>query len=278
MRASFVVATAVVAAVIAAQAPLIGQGGAGKGKKAAPKAGPVQRLPDGKPDIQGFWETRVFFTAFDVEEHKEATFEIPAGPGVIVDPPDGKVPYQAWSAAKKKDIFENHLADDPQAHCFLSGVPRQMYTPFGFQIMQPEGTVLMFFEAFHAYRLIHMDGRAHPDQSIKMFEGHSVGHWEGDTLIVDTANLNGRTWFDMAGNFHSDELRVVERFTPLDANTINYQATMTDPKVYTRPWTIAFALGRNLEPNYENLEYACVEGEQDLQHYTESTGGKKKDK
>ena len=278
VRTALVVAAAVFAAAIALQTPVAGQGGPGKGKKALPKAGPVKRLPNGKPDMQGFWETRVFFSAFDVEEHKTATFEIPAGPGVVVDPPDGKIPYQPSSAAKKDDIFKNHLADDPQAHCFLSGVPRQIYTPFGFQIMQPEGTVVMFFEAFHAYRLIHMDGRPHPDQSIKLFQGDSRGHWEGDTLVIDTANLNGRTWFDMAGNFHSDEMRVIERLTPVDANTINYEAIITDPKVFSRPWKIAFPIGRNLEDNYEILEYACVEGEQDLQHYTESVGGAKKDK
>jgi hypothetical protein len=278
-----VLAAAVIAGTLAMQIPLAGQGGAGKGNggavkgKAAPKTGPVRRFADGIPDIQGYWETRVFFTAFDLEEHKEATFEIPAGPGVVVDPPDGKIPYQPWAAAKKKDIFDNHLADDPQAHCFLSGVPRQIYTPFGFQILQPEGAVVFFFEAFHAYRLIHLDGRFHPDQSIKMFQGDSRGHWEGDTLVVDTANLNGRTWFDMAGNFQSDRLRVVERFTPTDENTIQYEATMNDPQVYTRPWKIAFPIGRNLEPDYEILEYACVEGEQDLQHYTESVGGARKD-
>jgi hypothetical protein len=275
-------AAAVAAAVAMLQAPLPGQGGPGKGKgkgnSAAVNSGPVKRLPDGKPDIQGFWETRVFFSAFDVEEHKTATFEIPAGPGVVVDPPDGKIPYQPWAAARKKDFLDHHMADDPQAHCFLSGVPRQMYTPFGFQVLQPEGAVLMMFEAFHAYRLIYLDGRPHPDQSIKLFEGHSVGRWEGDTLVVDVANLNGRTWFDMAGNFHSDEMRLVERYTPVDSNTINYEAAITDPKVFTRPWKMAFPFGRNLDPGYENLEYACVEGEQDLQHYTESVGGAKKDR
>lgn len=250
------------------------KGGKGKGKA---KAGPFKRLPDGKPDMQGYWQTSVFFTAFDVEEHKEATFEIPAGPGVVVDPPDGKIPYQPWAAEKKIDIVAHHLADDPQAHCFLSGVPRQMYTPFGFQILQPQGAVLLNYEAFHAFRILHLDGK-HPDPSIKLFEGDSRARWEGDTLVVNTTNLNGRTWFDMEGNFHSDELTVVERFTMVDENNISYEATMTDPKTFTRPWTIAFNLERNLEPGYETLEYACVEGEQDLQHYTESVGGTAQDK
>ncbi len=260
--------------------PVAGQGagafkGGKRGQKARPKAGPFTRLPDGKPNLQGFWATRNFFTAYDVETNEKGSFEIPAGKGVIVDPADGKIPYQPWALAKKKDLVAHHMADDPQAHCFLSGVPRQMYTPFGFQILQPEGSVVMFYEAFHAYRIIHLGQNSHPGPSIKLFEGDSRGHWEGDTLIVDVANLNDRTWFDMTGNFHSDAMHIVERYTPVDAGTINYEATIDDPKVFTRPWKIAFAIDRNPDPNYENLEYACVEGEQDLKHYTESEGGKK---
>lgn len=279
------VLTAVAVGFLVSVAPVPGQGGGDKGgkgggkaaPKAAPKAGPVKRLRNGKPDMQGFWETRNFFSAFDLETHDKATFEVPAGKGVVVDPPDGKIPYQAWALAKKQELVNSHLADDPQAHCFLSGVPRQMYTPFGFQIMQTDGNILLLFEAFHAFRDIHMDGKPHPDDNIRLFEGDSRGHWEGDSLVVDVANQNDRTWFDMAGNFHSEDIHVVERYTPVDSNTINYEATITDPKVFTRPWKIAFALGRNLEAGYENLEYACVEGEQDLQHYTESQGGTKKD-
>ena len=255
-------------------APATAQGPPGSAKG---KAGPVKRMADGKPDMQGFWATNVFFTAFDVEEHKEATFEIPAGPGVVVDPPDGKIPYQPWALEHKKDLVANHMASDPQAHCYLSGVPRQMYTPFGFQILQPEGYVVFNYEAFHAYRIINLKGGPHPDPAIKLFEGDSRGNWEGDTLVVDVSNQNDRTWFDMAGNFHSDAIHVLERYTPTDANTIHYEATITDTKVFTRPWTIAFDLGRNPEEGYENLEYACVEGEQDLQHYTESEGGAQKD-
>lgn len=258
---------------LAAQPPA----GAPEGGKAKAKAGPVKRLPDGKPDMTGYWQTTVFFSAFDLEEHKEATFEVPAGPGVVVDPPDGKIPYQPWAMEKKKDMVANHLADDPQAHCFPAGVPRQIYTPFGFQILQPQDAVLLNFEAFHAFRILHFKGK-HPDQSIKMFQGDSRARWEGDTLVVDTANLNDRTWFDMEANFHGPNLRVVERFTPLDADTIQYEATMTEPEVYTRPWTIRFNLARNTEEGYETLEYACVEGEQDLQHYTESVGGNAQDK
>jgi hypothetical protein len=267
------VALALAAATVAFVPSAAGQG-RGRGRTAE-KAGPFTRLPDGKPNMQGYWETRVFFTAFDLEAHQKAEFGIPAGPGVVVDPPNGKIPYQPWALEKKKDIVAHHMFDDPQAHCWLSGVPRQMYTPFGFQILQPPGNVVLLYEAFHSYRIISLNGRPHPSDAIRMFEGDSRGHWEGDTLVVDVTNQNEKTWFDMTGNFHSDALHVIERYTMADANTIKYEATLEDPKVFTQPWKIAFDLGRHLEANYEQLEYACVEGEQDLQHYTESEGAKK---
>src|SRR5215831_13324757 len=182
----------------------------GKGKGKAAPAGPFTRLKDGKPNLEGYWTTRVFFSAFDLEEHKVATFEIPAGPGVVVDPRDGKIPYQPWALAKRKDIVEHHMFEDPQAHCYLSGVPRQMYTPFGFHILRPPGSVLLLYEAFHSYRIIPLDARPHISNAIRLFEGDSRGHWEGDTLVVDVTNQNESTWFDMAGNFHSDALHVIE--------------------------------------------------------------------
>ena len=131
----------------------------------------------------------------------------------------------------------------------------------------------MLFENFHAYRVIPTDGRPHLPADIKTFEGDSRGHWEGDTLVVDVTNQNDKTWFDMAGNFHSDALHVMERYTPVDANTIDYQATIEDPKTFSRPWTIAFPITRITRPGYEIMELACVEGERDLKHYTEGEGG-----
>jgi hypothetical protein len=249
--------------------------GQGRGRAQEPPK-PFTRLPDGKPDMQGYWETANFFSAFDLETHEKEEFGIPAGKGVIVDPADGKIPYQPWALAKKKDLMEHHLFEDPQAHCYLSGVPRQMYTPFGFQILQPAGNVVLLYEAFHSYRIIPLDNRPHIPDSIRLFEGDARGHWEGDTLIVDVTNQNPGTWFDMAANFHSDALHVVERFTMKNSSTIGYEATIDDTKVFTRPWKIAFNLVRNHASDYEQMEYACVEGEKDLQHYTESEGAKPK--
>jgi hypothetical protein len=263
-------------ALLVIPAGLTGQSRAGRGQVKQEKAGPFTRLSDGKPDMQGYWQTNNFFTAFDLETHEKAEFGVPAGKGVIIDPPDGKIPYQPWALQKKKDLAEHHMFEDPQAHCYLSGVPRQMYTPFGFQILQPPGSVVLLYEAFHSHRIIPLDSRPHIPDAIRLFEGDSRGHWEGDTLVVDVANQNDFTWFDMAGNFHSDALHVIERYTPVDANTINYAATLEDPKVFTRPFKIAFSFGRNTEADYQQMEYACVEGEKDLQHYTESEGAKKK--
>lgn len=260
--------------IVATLATCLAAAGQGFVPGAQAKAGPFTRLKDGKPNFQGTWQAGTFAPAYDVEDHPQAQFEIPAGKGVIVDPPDGKIPYQDWANKKRNDLLRNHMYQDPEAHCNEAGVPRQMYAPFGYQIFQPEGYVVMFFEAFHAYRIIKMDNSPHLPAGIKLFEGDSRGHWEGDTLVVDVTNQNDKTWFDMAGNFHSDKIHVVERFTPVDSNTIRYEAKIEDPEVYTRPFTMRFDIVRMPGPNFEMMEFACVEGERDLQHYVSSEGGK----
>jgi hypothetical protein len=256
-----------------------GRGGFGRGGgrgPALPPPGPVPRTADGKPDMSGYWNAGMNGGAvFEVQKHPRRSQSLPAGDGAIVDPPDGLIPYQPWAAEKVKDTFEHHLADEPELHCFLSGVPKQIYVQFGFEILQPPGNVVMNWEFMHAYRIIPTDNRQHALASnIHLFEGDSVGHWEGDTLVVDTTNLNDRTWFDTAGNFHSDQLHVVERFTMVNDRTINYEATMEDPKVFTKPWKIAMPLTRNMQPNYEIMEFGCIEGNQDLHHYLQDAGGK----
>ncbi|HTW63746.1 MAG TPA: hypothetical protein VME17_03980 [Bryobacteraceae bacterium] len=238
--------------------------------------GPVQHLADGHPDMQGYWNSANNGGAvFEVENHAKGRPPfIPPGKGAVVDPPDGLIPYQPWAKAKAEDIFEHDLATEPELHCYESGVPKQMYVQFGMQILQPSNYVVMTWEFMHAIRIIPTDGRPHIPSNIKMFEGDSVGHWEGDTLVVDTTNLNDRTWFDTAGNFHSDQEHVVERFTPVDTNTIKYEATVEDPKVLTRPFKIAMDLYRSADPGYEQMEYACIEGNRDIKHYTKDKGGK----
>ena len=233
----------------------------------------MPRLPDGKPDMHGYWAPRFNQAIFEIQDHPTAKPGIAPGKGAIVDPPDGKIPYKPEAAAKAKDLLDNHIFEEPEAHCFMSGVPHSAYQQFGFQILQPAGYFIISFEYAHAFRSIPTDGRPHIDPSVKLFMGDSVGHWEGDTLVVDTTNQNGRTWFDMAGNFTTENIHVVERITPVDANNINYEATIDDPTIYTRPWKIAGTWGRRIDAKYEQFEFACIEGNQDLQHYLEKEGG-----
>jgi hypothetical protein len=241
------------------------------------KGASVGRTPDGHPDLQGIWEPRFNQAIFEIEDHLTAGAGIPPGKGAIVDPPDGHIPYQPWAAAKAKQLHATQMYLEPEAHCYESGVPHSIYAQFGFQILQTPGHVLLLWEWTHQYRNIRTDGSPHIPTGLKLFMGDSIGHWEGDTLVVDTIDQNGRTWFDMAGNFTTPNIHVVERFTPVDTNTISYRATIDDKTEYTRPWTIAGTLGRDPDPNYEQMEFACYEGNQDLNHYVESQGGKKKE-
>jgi len=262
-----------------APAPAAGPGNGGApaifGSARHIAGGPVQHLSDGHPDMQGFWNAGNNGGAvFEVQNHAKgrAPFFGP-GQGAIVDPADGLIPYQLWAAAKAKDIFENHLAEEPELHCYESGVPKQMYVQFGFQIFQPANNVVLTWEFMHAYRIIPTDGRKHLPSGIKLFQGDSVGLWEGDTLVVDTTNLNDRTWYDTVGNFHSDAEHVVERFTAVDTNNIKYEATVDDPKVLTKPFKIAMDLYKVTDPKYEQMEFACIEGNEDVKHYTKDKGG-----
>ena len=260
-----------------------GRGGRGGGRGPGrgmnlPPPGPTPHMADGHPDLSGYWNAGNNGGAvFEVQKHARRSQSLPAGEGAIVDPPDGLIPYQPWAAEKAKDNFEHHLADEPELHCYESGLPNQMYRQFGFQILQPAGYVVMNWEFMHSVRIIPTDNRPHVlPASKKLFQGDSVGHWDGETLVVDTTNLNDRTWLDSAGNIHSDQMHVVERITMMNDRTINYEATIEDPKAYTKPWKIAFPLNRNMQPNYEQMEFACIEGNSDLEHYQAAAGGKGK--
>ena len=284
-RSLMMVVTASVALLLVSQIPGIGQDGPPKGGgkgapggkgafpgggkgKAAPPAGPVRRLPDGKPDLQGRW-TGQFGNAlfsFSTQGTKK---------GPIVDPEDGVLPYKPEALAKAKDLAATKMFLEPEAHCYMSGVPHQNYVQFGFQIVQNPTYLAMLWEFMHSYRIIPTDNRPHAvPADAKLFNGDSVGHWEGDTLVVDVTNQTGKTWYDLAGNFTSDKVHVVEKFIPVDENTINYEAVIEDPEIYTRPIKINGAFRR---ANWEELmEFGCIEGNDDLNHYTEEQGGAKK--
>jgi hypothetical protein len=233
----------------------------GKGPASSAPA-PIRRTADGKPDLEGTYEHGEGGGNYGLEKHARTAL-IPGGTGVVVDPPDGKLPMQPWARAEVESRARPERGyDDPTAHCFPGGVPREMYVPQPIQILQPPGYVLFLFERM-SWRTVPLDGRAHIPDAIRLWQGDSVGRWEGDTLVVETANFNGKTWLNQNGEMVSHAERVVERLTPVDGNTINYEATVTDPVVYTRPWTIAFHLRRRKD---ELLEVACHEDDQDLQH------------
>jgi hypothetical protein len=212
------------------------------------------RTADGQPDLQGIWQALNTSAAFDLEPHS-AAWGVPAGLGIITDPPGGMIPYQPAALGKKRANAQNRAAD-PLAKCFKPGVPRLTYLPFPFQIIQSAQDVTIFYEYIHNYRTIHLKRTMHLD-GIDFWNGDSIGHWENNTLVVDVANFNDETWFDAAGNFHSDALHVVERYTRTDAGTIAYEATIEDPKTFTRPWKIALPLHLHREPNFRLLEYEC---------------------
>ncbi len=234
-------------------------------RKAPAPAGTIKRLPDGKPDLQGFFLSDGGGANYGLGKH-ERDFLTPEGRGVIVDPPDGLLPLQAWAKAETADRNTPERGyDDPTAHCFVAGVPRSMYVPGYMQILQPPGYVVILHERM-SWRIIPLDGRAHLPDEFRLWQGDSVGRWEGDTLVIETTNLNGKAWLNEVGEIVSHAERVVERLSLLDADTIHYEATVRDPLVYTRPWTIAFPIKRQKD---EMLEVACLEGNDDLQHLKE---------
>jgi hypothetical protein len=231
---------------------------------APPKAvSNIRRTSDDKPDLQGFYESNAGGANYGLEKHPGGL--APAGRGVIVDPPDGKLPMQPWAVAELADRQTDERGyDDPTAHCFPAGVPRSMYVPVGVDVIQTRDYIVFLYERT-AWRIVRLASgpAAHLPDTIRLWQGDSVGRWEGDTLVIDTANLNGKTWLNEAGEIVSYAAHVVERFTPTGPDALNYEATVTDPVVYTRPWTISFPLRRE---KFELGEAACHEEDHDLPH------------
>src|SRR5437899_6936026 len=227
------------------------------------------RTSDGKPDFTGIWQA-MNSANWDLQAHEArrgpvialgAAFSIPASPGVVEG---NEIPYLPAAAAKKKENAENWLARDPEIKCFLPGVPRMMYMPYPIQIVQGQDTILMASEFASASRTIRMNSKAKSPTDAWM--GWSIGRWEGDALVIDVTDQTDQTWFDRAGNYHSEALKVTERYTLVDRNTINYEATMEDPKVFSRPWKISMQLYRHVETNAHVMEYKCVEFVEELMY------------
>ena len=224
---------------------------------------------DGVANFQGYWERA--YTSQDIEEHDADQFNTLAGPSLVLDTPDRKIPYQPWAMALKKEMVARYIS--PLAACLPPGVPRYAIAPGPHQIIQTPGYVVHLLEFSHSHRVIPTTGRPHAASAIRLYLGDSRGRWEGNTLVVDVRNSNGLTWIDNAGNFFSDRLHVVERYTMVDADAIHYEARIEDPQVYTRSWTMVSALLRNKEPGFELFEQACHEGNRSIQA-SESIGMK----
>lgn len=223
----------------------------------AAKTSPVssQKLVGGKPDLNGIWQA-VNTAAWDIQDHG-GQLGIPPGLGVVEG---NEIPYQPWALEKKKENFANRkAADQAEANCYLPGIPRATYMPHPFQISQSSKAIAFSYEFDHALRVIHMDGQ-HPDPNgfLDTWMGDSRGRWEGDTLVIDLRNFNDQTWFDKAGNFHSEALHVVERYSLADAGHMSYEVTIDDPKVFTRPWKMSMPLYRRMDKGARLLEYECV--------------------
>ncbi len=240
-----------VAAASAASAPSAPGGEQAQAGAASGYDGP--RTPEGQPDLNGFWQV-LNSAAWDVRPHN-AQDGIPAGLGVVEG---GGIPYQPWAAEQQQENYANRLTADPLRQCFLPGVPRVTYMPFPFRLLQTPDHVVVTYEFAHAVRIIYTDGSPHPLPN-DFWMGDSRGHWEGDTLVVDTTHFNGRTWLDAAGNFHSEALHVVERYTPTTPYHIDYEVTLEDPNVFTRPWTMRMPLYRRVEGGLQILDYDCVD-------------------
>jgi hypothetical protein len=246
------------------------------------------RTADGRPDLNGIWQA-LNTANYDIQAHAArpamavtpaaprtgtpglsratpvdlpapavralgAVGGVPAGEGVVEG---NQIPYQPWAAAKKSDNAAHWLERDPEIKCFMPGVPRATYMPYPFQILQGTDKILIAYEFAGVTRTIHMGEVGKSPSATWM--GWSRGRWDGDTLVVDVTDFTDQTWFDRAGNFHSDALHVVERYTRVSPDHLQYEAAIEDPKVFTRPWKMTMPLYRRIDANTQIREYKCVE-------------------
>jgi hypothetical protein len=216
------------------------------------QAAAIPRDKAGKPDFSGIWQA-LSGADFDVEPH-HGRKDAPPGVGIVEG---GAIPYQPGALEQRKKNFAARATADPRSKCFALGTPRGIYSAEPFQIFQRPRDVTIVHQFGHSVRTIHTNGTEHPDGGIGFWMGDSRATWEGDTLVVDVTDFNGETWLDRAGNFHSDQLHVVERWSFVDAHTIRYHATLEDPKVYTRPWSLSVLVHRHREPNAQLIENYC---------------------
>ncbi len=236
----------------------------GLGGQVAAQGGDIPRTPDGKPDLSGIWQAMTN-AHYDIEPHAAkygphpglmgAHSAIPASIGIVEG---GRIPYNEQALRQRDQNRANALENDPLTKCYMPGVPRANYLPFPFQIVQSTDVILIAYEYAESNRILYVDQPEVVSQ-VDAWMGHSNAHWEGDTLVVRVTGQMPDTWFDRAGNHHSWEMVVEERWTPMGANHIQYEATMTDPNTFTESWSVSFPLYRHLQENMQLLEFKCAE-------------------
>ena len=231
--------------------------------------GPVPRTSDGKPNLTGIWQA-MNTANWDIQAHAAkigpvvslaAAFSVPPGAGVVEG---NEIPYLPEALKKKEQNAANWMTLDPEVKCYMAGIPRATYQPFPFHIVQSPNTVVMSYEFGSASRIVRMGTKEQSPAPAWM--GWNVGRWDGDTLVIDVTDQMEETWFDRAGNFHSDALHVVERISMIDSNTLKYEATIEDPKTFSRPWKMSMPLYRRREPNAQLMEYKCVPFAEELMY------------
>jgi len=243
----------------------------------------ARRAPGNRPDLNGIWQA-LNTANYDIEAHVArpamalrpgpfgpvpaapvlalgAVGAVPGGMGVVEG---GELPYRPEALAQRKENQENWVTRDPEIKCYLPGVPRATYMPYPFQIIQSASAIFIAYEYAGATRNIYMKDPGPPP--VDSWMGQSVGRWEGETLVVDVKGFNDQSWFDRSGNFHSDALHVVERYTPISRDALQYEVTITDPQTFTRPWKMSMPLYRRQEKNAQIMDFKCVEFVEELMY------------
>jgi hypothetical protein len=263
-----VVAIAIAAAVWLTVTPTAGQG---RGQAApAPTQGRGQARPAtiaGHPNFNGVWQA-IGTAHWNLEDHSAAAtafwqlgamFAIPAGQSVVVG---GTIPYLPAGLKRREENMKGWPKSDPEAKCYMGGIPRSNYMPYPFQIVQGQRDILFVYEYASSNRIVHMEKPSEPP--VDSWMGWSNGKWDGNTLVIEVTGHNDQTWFDRAGNNHTEALKVTERFSLQGENHIQYEATIEDPKTFSKPWQIRMPFYRRMEPNAQLLEYKCVEFSEEL--------------
>lgn len=216
-------------------------------------AAPTPRAPNGKPDLSGLWE--------QYNEAQMPKYLI----NLAADLKPGDAPLQPWAAELMRERQARNSVDHPGGHCLPSGIPEKDAVPAPFKFVQTEDLLLILYESRTIFRQVFTDGRSLPSgDAVETWQGYSVGHWDGDTLVVETRGFHDQGWLDMAGHPFSDKLQVIERFTRKNFGSMTIDITIDDPKAYTKPWSIHEAA--HLLPDDELMEHICQENNRDAAH------------